>query len=531
MSEFDADVIIVGAGILGALAAYRLAAKGKSVMILEAGPRVSRWRVLEAFRNAPVKGFSNFYPEIPGVPKSSGGRYSDQYLENVGPMKWDPGYLRLVGGTTWHWSSAFWRLLPNDFKLKTLYGVGRDWPISYDELEPWYTLAEQITGCSGNAADDQSGHAGQSFPPRSAPYPLPPEQWSRYTKAVATGFDGLGYHFIDEPHLRATQTYGGRPACAGNNNCSPLCPIGAMFSGDMAVALAEEVGARVLPQTVAWKLELGPGRRIAGVHTMAHDGTKARRTARAYILAAHAIETPKLLLMSGVANSSDMVGRNLMTHPSLIYEALARDEMWPGRGPVQQGSVNDLRDGQHRRFHSAIRYSSNNRVPNPMIAERLIRQGIIGSELDKRIRHDSARYINFIAGTESLPDPTRRITLSNRRDGLGLPTPRIHMDMDDYARASGNRIASDFSRIDRAFAISEALGDRTAWRLPAHPMGSTIMGEDPAVSVVDRDCRTHDHSNLFITSTSVFPSAAVVNPTLTGAALALRTAELVSRET
>lgn len=530
-TEFDADVIIVGSGMLGALAAERLAAKGKSVLMLEAGPRVPRKQLLEQFRNAPDKNDGNaFFPELAWAPKSSGGKYSDQYIESVGPMRWKPAYLRVVGGTTMHWTSAFWRYVPNDFKLNTVYGHGRDWPIAYEDLEPWYTLAEKLTGCSGSDSDDQGGGGGKPFPPRSAPYPLPREKWSWYTQQVAAKITNLGFHFIDEPHLRATQPYDGRPPCFGNTNCSPLCPIGAVYGGDMTVSKAERAGAKLLPDTVAYKLEKGPGGKIVAVHTMSPDGRSTRRTARYFILAAHAIETPKLMLMSEVGNSSDQVGRNLMSHPSFIYVALAKEPLWPGRGPVQQGSVCDLRDGPHRAQHAAIRYGTNSPSPNLVLTDRLLQQGIIGRELDDRIRHDCARMLSITAGMEMLPAPSNRIDLSDRKDALGLPTPRIHMDIDDYSRKGSVVIGQHFDRFDKAFEVEAKLGDRNAWRLAAHIMGSTIMGADPKTSVVNGECRSHDHPNLFIATTGVFPTSSTVNPTLTGAALSLRLAEQIARE-
>ena len=530
-SQMDADVVVVGAGILGGLAAERLAAKGRSVLILEAGPRVDRNSLLEKFRVEPNKNDQKaFYPEMAWAPKSSGGQYSDEYIENAGPMRWVPAYIKLVGGTTWHWSGAFWRLIPNDFKLKSLYGWGRDWPIQYEELEPWYTLAEQITGCSGSDTDDQSGQAGKPFPHRSAPYPLPQEKWSTYTNSVADRMKNIGFKFVDEPHLRATQVFDGRPPCFGNNNCSPLCPIGALYSGDRAITRAERAGAKVLPETVAYQLEKGPGGKLIAVHTKDPEGRTTRRTARYFILAAHAIETPKLMLMSEVGNSSDQVGRNLMSHPSLIWEGLAKDAFWPGRGPVQQGSVVGHRDGPHRAQHAALRHGSNQKGANLAMTERLLRQGIIGHELDERIRHDSARFLSLTTCVEMLPAPTNRVTLSTRKDGLGLPTPRISFDIDDYTRKAGAMAEEDFKQFDKAFEIQTPLGDRQRWALASHIMGSTIMGADPKTSVVDSDCRSHDHPNLFIASTGVFPSSSCVNPTLTGAALSLRLADVISRE-
>ena len=534
-TEVHADVIIVGAGILGALAAERIALKGKSVLILEAGPRVTRGKLLDNFRSAPDKNDPNaFFPEQPWAPKSSGGKYSDEYIENVGPQKWDPGYLRIVGGTTMHWSGAFWRYLPNDFKLKSLYGWGRDWPISYDDLEPWYTLAEQITGCAGNSSDDQSGRGGKPFPPRSGPYPLPPEKWSTFTNIVAEKMNGLGFHFIDEPTLRATQVFDGRPPCFGNNNCFPLCPIGALYSGEVAVARAEYAGAKVLPNTVAYKLEKGDGGKIVAVHTKSPDDHSTRRTARYFILAAHAIETPKLLLMSEIGNSSDQVGRNLMTHPTLIYNAIAKDPVWPGRGPIQQGTINDRRDGPHRSQYAASRYSTLQRAPNLGVTDRLLAQGIIGRELDERIRYDSARTVSIPANLEMLPVPSNRVTLSDRKDSLGLPTPRIHFEVDDYARNGTVVMREDFERFDKVFGVEPRANtgnnNTNSLSLPSHIMGSTIMGEDAQTSVVDAQCRCHDHSNLFIASTGVLPSTSVVNPTLTGAALTLRLASVIGEE-
>jgi choline dehydrogenase-like flavoprotein len=167
---------VIGSGVMGGLVAARLAKAGKSVTILEAGPRVTRAEIVERFRNAPVKlsltnmklqGAGSPFPNPPHIPSLYG-----DYLQQVGPVKYPTKYLRVVGGTTWHFGSALWRMIPNDFKIQTLYGRGRDWPVDYDELEPFYCEAEAELGVTGVDGQDESGHGGAACPPRSKPFPM-----------------------------------------------------------------------------------------------------------------------------------------------------------------------------------------------------------------------------------------------------------------------------------------------------------------------------------------------------------------------
>jgi len=526
--QFDADVIVVGSGVLGSLTAHALATRAKSVILLEAGPRMPRWQLLERFRNVADKSDTNRpYPDQAWAPKSSGGAHSDDYLQNVGPLAYRPGMLRLVGGTTWNWRSACWRLLPNDFRLKTLYGVGRDWPIDYDVLEPWYARAERALGVCGNPEDDQSGHGGGAFPPRSQAYPLPMLPWSFYTRRIAAELRAAGFVFCDEPSARASQPYAGRPACSGMNSCTPICPIGAQYSGDVHASLAERAGAQLRENAVAFRLERA-GAKILAVHYKSPDGRETRLSARAFVIAAHGIETPKLLLMSEVANASDQVGRNLMDHTGISLTLLAREALWPGQGPVQQGAMLHWRDGEFRRRHAALKHALGNEVANRPVAARLLAQGVIGPELDRRIRHDAARIVQFTTAFEMLPEPGNRVSLSTAKDALGLPKPQIHYDVNAYVRAGAGVAQQDYRRFTEILQ-AEVIAADSGWRNGDHIMGSTIMGADPRDSVVDGDCRTHDHENLFLATTGVMPAGGVVDPTLTGAALALRLADLIGR--
>ncbi|MDP5009195.1 MAG: FAD-dependent oxidoreductase, partial [Glaciimonas sp.] len=147
--NLSADVVIVGSGVAGAIVAHQLAKSGVSVLVLEAGPRLERWRIVENYRNTPSK--DDFMTPYPATKHAPHPEYTPEnnYLILKGEHKYNSQYIRAVGGTTWHWAAAAWRYLPSDFDMHKRYGVGRDWPISYDELEPYYYRAEVELGVSG----------------------------------------------------------------------------------------------------------------------------------------------------------------------------------------------------------------------------------------------------------------------------------------------------------------------------------------------------------------------------------------------
>jgi glucose dehydrogenase len=524
--QYDADVVVIGSGALGSNAAYELAKQGRSVILLEAGSRIPRWKILENFRTSSRKAnFNDPYPNEPWAHTS----YDPDYLENTGSFNVRPGMLKLVGGTTWHWAAACWRYLPNDMKLKTLYGVGRDWPIDYDTLEPYYQRAEEALGVAGNGDEDQSGQGGKAWPPRSKAYPLPPDATTYMNQQLVKRLAPEGYHYIHEPNGRVTKPYDGRPACCGNNNCMPVCPIGAMYSGDMHATHAENAGAKLITEATAYKLEKGAGNKIVAVHYRKPDGSDVRLTARYFVVAAHGLETPKLLLVSDVANSSDQVGRNLMDHTGIGLLMIGDEPLWPGRGAVQQGGIFNWRDGDFRKQHSAVKHSMSNAVPNRTVTERLLKQGVIGPELDERIRHDAARWIDVGTVFEMLPNPSNRVTPSDKKDALGIPMLRVNYDVDDYVKAGKEIAKKDYARFAKIFN-AEVVEDESGWQNRDHIMGTVIMGSNPKDSVVNGDCRTHDHDNLFLATTGVIPASGVINPTLTGVALSIRIADTINKE-
>ena len=540
--SFDADLIVIGSGVMGGLIASTVAKAGRSVIVLEAGPRVRRSEIVETFRNAPVKlslanvklqGAGSPYPSLPHAPSTYGS-----YLQQVGPVPYNTSYLRVVGGTTWHFGSALWRMVPNDFRMQSLYGRGRDWPIGYDDLEPYYGRAEVELGVSGEDDEDQSGQGlGRTFPPRSTPYPMPGLKTSYFFDRLSEQLLKGGYNPVREPSGRASKPYGNRPACAGNNNCNPVCPIGAKYDGSMHIDLAERAGAQLMDNAVVHQIEAGADGRIVAVHVMRPDKSRLRLTARYFVLAAYAVESPKLLLMSksehapnGVANSSDMVGRNLMDHTGISVSMLAKEDLWPGQGPTELLVYLNSRDGAFRKDYPSYKIKVRNTVPTSQITAGLIAKGLVGAALDQQIRRQSARAMNWAVDFETLPLPENRVTLSKDKvDGLGLPVPALWYSVTDYWNAGRDAALKDLSRFAQLLDADITSTD-VKHQNRQHIMGTTIMGADPKTSVVDRDSRTHDHRNLFIAGTSVMPSSSCMNPTLTGAALSLRIADTLLKE-
>ncbi|MEZ4555652.1 MAG: GMC family oxidoreductase N-terminal domain-containing protein [Caldilineaceae bacterium] len=219
-----------------------------------------------------------------------------------------------MGGTTWHWLGTSLRHLPADFAIRSRYGVGVDWPISYADLEPWYGAAEAELGVAGDSEEDLGS-------PRSRDYPMPPLPLTYLDRQVATAADRLGLAVKLTPQARNSIAFDDRPPCCGNATCVPICPVAAKYDATVHVRKALAHGVQVIEQAVVTRVEVDQNGWVTGLRYKRPDGSERRVTARVYVLAANAIETPKLLLMSRtgryhlnyVANQSDQVGRNLMT--------------------------------------------------------------------------------------------------------------------------------------------------------------------------------------------------------------------------
>lgn len=531
----SADVVIIGAGICGSLLAHKLVRNGLSVLLLDAGPRRDRSQIVENWRNMPPDNKSQYdyatpYPSVPWAPHTN--YFPDNnYLIVKGPDRtaYKQGIIKGVGGTTWHWAASSWRYLPNDFKLHSTYGVGRDYAMSYDELEPYYYEAECEMGVMGPNGEEITPSA-----PRKNPWPMTSMPYGYGDRTFTEIVSKLGFSNTPVPQARNSRPYDGRPQCCGNNNCMPICPIGAMYNGVYAAIKAEKLGAKIIPNAVVYAMETDAKNRITAISFYDPDKQSHRVVAKTFVIAANGIETPKLLLLAandrnphGIANSSDLVGRNMMDHPGIGMSFQSAEPIWAGGGSVQMSSITNFRDGDFRSEYAATQIGYNNTAQNSRAGMKALSMGLVGKKLDEEIRRRTAHGVDIYANHEVLPDPNNRLVLSkDHKDALGIPHPEVTYDVGEYVRKS-----AAISR-QRLMDIAKAMGgteiEMTPYFTPNnHITGGTIMGHDPRDSVVDKWLRTHDHSNLFLATGATMAASGTVNSTLTMAALSLRAADAI----
>jgi choline dehydrogenase-like flavoprotein len=524
--HIDATVVIIGSGVAGALTAYRLAQDGiKNIVVLEAGPRIDRADIVRNFTKSPYGDFSYGYPNAAHAPRPDWTNEKGSGIDMAGPVVARNEYLRVVGGTTWHWSGSTPRLHPADFRLRSTHGVGMDWPFGYDALAPYYAEAEQELGVAGDSAFDDGS-------PRDKNFPMPPIPLSYCDRELAKGLPDI--KFFSRPVARASIPYRGRGACEGFGSCMPVCPSGAQYTAAEHVARAEKLGVRVMADTRVDRI-VAQGS-VTHIEAARKDGSRVTLGAKIFVVAANGMETPRLLLMSagesssaGIANSSGQVGRNYIDHPSLVARLLMPKPVWQGRGPVTLMASHDFRDGDFRKNRPGWIISTDNRNPVPSIAASLIEQGIEPPALSAQIRDQAARVVDIAGSAEQLPDAKNGITLDwSKRDSAGQPRIRHYYSLGAYEQKGIEHIRAAFTGY--AATLGAQLLNISDTFTVHHMMGMTRMGIDAKTSVTDGFGRCHDHKNLFIAGASLFPAGGCVNPSLTIAALALRSAREIARQ-
>ena len=537
---------MIGAGAGGGATAYALCRAGLMVTLIDAGPTydpATDYRLSEPDWESP------FPEKVPAEAFYTVARLQELSPEhddlrswnhitghwNPGPRRVSSGYhhVRGVGGSTLHFTGEAHRLHPRALRVASLTGSGTDWPIDYEALEPFYTEAERIVGVAG---------ATEPSRPRSAPYPQPPHPLGYASQALRRGFDSLGLSSSPNALAILSEARGIRPPCNGCNGCLRGCPIGDKGSVDVTFVRQALATGRctVRSRCEALLLETGADDRIAGV-VVAENGVRKRLTAPHIVLAAGAVQTPRLLLNSagpaapeGVANEFGHVGRNFMETLVWTSSAIHPEDLGSHRGrPVDMITWDlnapDAVPGHAGGFRFGPAQAESDLVGPIAYATRVVPGW--GADHKRRMREAFGRVLSVAGLCESFPHPGSRVTLAQEVDAHGLPKPLIHSHLDAAAIGRIGFMARTCRSILEgagAGAIFEELGTYDLFS-STHVFGTCRMGADPAASVVDPWCRSHRWRNLSILDASVFPSSGGgESPALTIQALALRAARRIA---
>jgi choline dehydrogenase-like flavoprotein len=511
-------VCVIGAGAAGGIMALELARHGVDVVVLESGPRHDFARRGEQVRRYLRR--ENPWPASPAGLDRYTATGSNRHVL-------DGKRVRGVGGSTLHWEGYAVRFSADDFRLRSLHGVGDDWPIAYHDLEPYYARAEQALGVAG-AADDPWAS------PRSAPFPLPAFPFSHSDRLLDRACRALGIACHSMPQARNSVAYGGRPACRACATCQ-VCPTGAKASTDLThVPQAEATGkARVIAGATVQRLALAGDGRVGEAVFAGTDRVERRVAARVFVVAGGAVETPRLLLLSrppefpnGLANSSGLVGKFFMSHPAIEVSARAAEKTYPYRIGFSTAMSRQFAVGADRSARGAFMLELLN-AGGPTPEQIAATSGRWGDALRRHVQDEFGRWVGLRVYAEPLPDRAHSVSLSSTvRDDFGHPGPHVHWTLGPYERRALDEANGVARRIFAALGASDVRA--TGAMVSGHQIGTHRMGVDPRASVVDADLRTHDVPNLYLVGSGCFVTASASPPTLTIAALAIRAAEHIA---
>ena len=517
MVDDVADVLIIGAGAAGAASAWRLTQHGMSVTCLEQGdwptelpatdPLWERRRLADASPNPNVRGAAADYPvEDDDTP--------------IRPLMWNG-----VGGSTVMWSAHMPRMHPSDFRMRTLDGVGADWPLDYGELAPYYALNERMMRVSGATGDP-------AYPPGEAPR-LKPVRLLEGERRIVAAFERLGWHWWPSDVGLDSG------ACVGCGPCELGCHVRARSSADINYwPAAIAAGARLVTGARVAEITSDGQGRATGAVWVDRRGVRRITRARIVIVAANGIGTPRLLLLSasgrfpdGLANRSGLVGRRLMLHPFARVTGVFADDLGSYRGNTPGGiASHEFYETRHERgFLRGVKLQVFRGFGPALTALAGVSAPLPWGEVHRRrFTEVFGRTLSVSVCSDDLPQAENRVTLAGAVDSDGLPGARM-----SYALSGECRAALDFGMARAAELLQEA-GAREVVSLPLlrdagfHLMGTAGVGTDAGDSVTDAFGRSHDVPNLFIADGSAFTTAGAVNPTHTIQALALRQADWIA---
>jgi len=531
----EVDFVIVGSGAAGGVLAKELSTNGFRVVVLEQGEYLRE----KDFTHDETKIFlqsllTNKVNTHPITFRKSADETARKQQAVV--------YGSCVGGSSVHFTANFWRFHEIDFKEHSKVGDipganFADWPISYADLEPYYTKVEWEVGVSGLA------DSSPFDPPRSKPYPMPPLPVKGNGVVFERGARKLGYHPFPAPMAILSKPRAGRSACMNCGFCLGFgCEVGAKSSTLASVIpMAEKTGrCEIRTNCYVSRIETDKnGRAVGAVYFDAQRNTHLQK-AKAVILSANGAETPRLLLLSassqfpsGLANSSGYVGKNLMPNSSALAYGVFDEQLNDYKGPAVSRIMHDFYEldpklglygggGLDARFDfTPISFALNGLHPDTPKW---------GAGFKQSLAHNFTRTMQIFCHGTSLPVESNSFSLDpDVKDAWGLPALRMtfrdhpnDLKMMEWMRA-------------RALEILDAAGAKTKWSFPVqeqqfavHLLGTCRMGHDPKTSVINADHRTHDVENLFLCDGSSLVTSGRGQPTMTIQALAYRAADRIT---
>ena len=535
----DYDVIVIGAGAGGGVAAGVLAEAGKKVLLIERGSNLSFDQVgRDHLRNQRLSQYGhNAGPDIESHPRTlEDGRvirpHESGYQNNAAT----------VGSGTRVYAGQAWRFMPQDFKMATIYGVPEgsslaDWAITYEDVEPYYEKVEWEIGVFGDR--DTMTH----LPPYKKDYPMPPLDLPKKSQVLKGGLDALGWDMMRLPRLINSVPYNGRPACVRCQHCVGFaCPVDAKngTQNTMITRALDSGNCTLRTETVVSRLMTDDGGRIRGVTIVDDEGGSINVSADVVVLSCGAVETARLLLNSktkqepqGIGNNHDQVGRHLQGHYYPGGYGLFEEPIWDGVGPGATIAT------------AKFNHDNEGIIGGGMLADEDIMLPIIfwksamppdlpkwGQANKDFMRENYKRVVNVRGPVQEIPHPDGRVTVNSVvTDKYDIPV--AHLSGTTHPETVRT---SEFMKT-KAFEWMKAAGAVKVWgydpvlRLSGgqHQAGTARMGDDPASSVVDKWCAVHGHDNLFVADGSVHVTNAGFNPVLTIMALAWRTAENIAK--
>jgi choline dehydrogenase-like flavoprotein len=536
-SNETVDFVIVGSGSAGGVMSRELARAGFKVLVLEQGPRLTaadfKHDEFAYWYNSEITNKLDTNPQtFRATPGEAAKRVRDW------PAAW---YAPMVGGSSNHFTANFWRFHENDFDERSRIGAVpgtsfADWPITYEELEPYYTKVDWDVGVSGLAG------ACPNEPRRSKPYPMPPLPVKSSGVLFERGARELGLHPHPAPMAIASVPFKDRPACAHCGFCIGFgCEMRAKSSTTYSVIPeAEATGnCEIRPHSYVARIETNAAGKATGVAYFDGDRREHFQKARAVVVCANGAESARLLLMSanskfpdGLANSSGMVGKNLMFNTYAEVNALFEHELNEFKSVQVTRIVHDFYDHDPKRGFYGGGGMDSRSAPMPIgwalfapPAGRTWGAGL------KSLLESMPRAMVVATHGTSLPLETNRIDLDpTLKDAWGLPAIRV-----TYRDHPDDLAMTRFLQ-DRGFEIMEAAGAKDIWKAPVtestggpHLLGTARMGNDPKTSVIDKYHRTHDIPNLFVCDGSSFVTSGRGQPTMTIMALAFRAGDHIAR--